>query len=249
MLTIAVEPDAKIGDTLLKEPALSAWARTRGERVNLWVPYHLRFFFAGHPDFTLLDERPEEFTPLHAWIAMEQACAKGAYFSTGYWHQLGMDAPGPWDRTGIKVYGAERSPPNGAAVVCPFAESCRGRREGPPNIMPPLDWWGPIVSGLGCPVVSLGSADDPPIPETANLRGWSLSHVLKELSYARAVIAVETGLLHMASAVTDRVVFLSCATPPTLCAPPGSGWRVVRAMTPDQFDVAEVLTAAREVGR
>lgn len=237
---------AKIGDTILQEPAIAAYARRTGVRPKWCLDDRLRPLFAGHPDIDVTDD-PTGGIELSCMKAFEWAVSRGRYFSEGYWHQLGLDGPAEGERTRIKVPALPSHFADPRVVLCPFCDCCRSREGGPANVCPPAEWWSSFYDAFGGSPVVLGREGSPKWdwPNVAYYYGFDLLHVLADLTDAKVVVSVETGLLHLASAVTDRIVFLSTATPQTLCVPPGATWKVIRAATPYDFDAAEVVAAVR----
>ncbi len=224
--------------------------RHTGVKAEWCLPEPVRSLLADHPDIVFTDD-PTGGIELSAPDAMTAACKHGVYFAAAYWLQTLEFLPGHAERLRIRTYsGLSDCFPLSVypeVVIVPFAASCMSLQGELANIMPSLDWWQPIVRAFP-EVACLASPEWPAIPGAVNLRDLTLVEALSVLAYAKVVITVETGLLHLASSVTDRIIYLSCATPVSLCTPPDAlgKWTVFHASRTDMFPVQVVIDAAKE---
>ncbi len=240
----------KLGDALLTEPAIAAYHRHTGVKAEWCLPEPVRSLLAGHPEIVFTDD-PTGGIELSATEAMLLACREGRYFTSAYFDQVLGYPPSDHDRLRIRTGCPFLFQPVGGGmpevVIVPFAASCASLQGEMANIMPPLHFWRDIVQAFP-EVACLASPEWPDIPGAVNLRDLTLVEALSVLAYAKVVITVETGLLHLASSVTDRVIYLSCATPVSLCTPPDAigKWTIFHASRTDMFPVHLVIDAAKE---
>lgn len=241
-LIIAVERGRLIGDSLLLEPALSAWAERHGGRVRLYNPLPSVPLFDCHPHITITSQPEAGAIELSCWSALLWSVAHRRYFAAGYFEPLGLPL-GPADRLHLRLFGPLPEvadvgiEPEHHVFIAPFSVSCMVHATGVADKTAPLAWWEPVIAESPLPVVSLGSATDPEVPGTINLRGLGLRTVAALLARARAFVTVETGLLHLAGAVCREIVYLNSATPPSLCIPPNPAThvQVIRARRPEDW--------------
>jgi ADP-heptose:LPS heptosyltransferase len=226
-----------IGDSVLKEPALFKLGQSTNQKIPCWIQPNLRPLFAGHSFIESIDDCPADAQELSCSEAMRWASHFGQPFAAGYFGQLGLPVE-PGDRLHFRLF-AELPPVVAPADIAfaTFARSCSG------NIRPPDAFWDALLERLGQPVLSLGAADDPELPGTINVRGMGLLDVAGLLANVKVLVSVETGLLHLANACCQRVVFLSSATPIHLCKPICPHVEVVRAFHPSLFSVDDTLSA------
>lgn len=224
----------KLGDLILQEPALSAL----GLPVQLYISSpEFRPLFKNHPAITCVDKPLPDGRELSPELAMTWATHNSTYFGLGYFQQLGID-PAHYRHQFRLFY---ELPPVSGGYIClaPFAHT--------DNACPGPDYWGTLLGNFRTPVVSLGGASDPEIPGSTSLRGLSWSAVCEVLAGCSLLISVETGILHLANACCQRVVFLSCATPRGFADPLAvPELAVVRSHAPN-WPVYDVKKAAKKM--
>jgi hypothetical protein len=244
-----------LGDTILIEPAMTAWSIVHGQAVKLCLDPENKAYeclFHHNPHIEVIpyqdkNTREEEVIVPDASAAFWDANGKNLPFAGGYFPQFGLKADPAKDRLYYKVFGLPKRQTYKGIVICPNARSCTSAvdRNHPPNIMATHEWWGPIVNvirSMGYGILDLGSDDDVAVPGVIPYHGHDFREVVETLNQADLAISVETGLLHLAGGIEGLpIIFLSSATPPFFSAPKGA--RVVRAKTPGRtdFDQNEVI--------
>ena len=221
MDTVFHSSPALIGDTLLTEPAITAYARSINKVVDLYVEPHMRSLYNNHPHINLLDEIKPESKMLDCSKAFTKAFQNNWYFGAGFFEQVGLEYV-PGMRCHFGLYGDPflRVPDKGKYIlIAPFGRTCSVHTTGIPNKTIHIEWWERLVEEIPNQVISLGSVEDPRIRNTINLRGIDLRTVAELMYDCRCLISIETGLLHLAAACCERVIYLNSATPSWFCAP------------------------------
>lgn len=231
----------RIGDSIIPEPALFAFASRHRKKVSLWTKYPE--LYEAHPWIETVEkphEKPD--VTLSAERAFQDAHWKRLPFTAGYFAQLDL-RPLPGDRLTYKYFPLQvpEDQKRSGILIAPFACSCLSHKGLSANITASLEWWDRLIGKIPEPVYSLGSKDDPPRPERSVLvRGIDLPRILQLMSKAKLLISVETGLLHFTTTTKIPTIFLSSATPVWFSRPPGA--TVIRAPKPN-WDQSEVLRA------
>lgn len=242
-----------MGDTILVEPAISAWSIANSVRARLELHPAIRQYeclFDHHQYIDIVRDvsgDEDEIKP-DTSAAFSFASGNGLPFAAGYFPQFGLTPDASRDRLHYKAFGLPERKARKYVCLCPHARSCDSARDPrySPNIRASAEFWSKVVDYIwGCRrvPVDLGSKDDVPIPRTISQHGHGLRFVCENwLLNAAAVVSVETGLLHLVGGLPGvPTIFLSAATPVSFAAPPDS--TVVRGKTqgrPD-FDADEVI--------
>lgn len=247
---LAVNIDGLIGDSILQEPALSAWATQHYTQVDAYVCPFIRPLFLHHPYIRLVDKPIPDGCTLLCTEAMAWALQNGLPFASGYFHQIGL-AVGKNDRLKFRIFSSDYNlcsvPNDRYIVIVPFARSATAFLTDHCNRTVPIIWWELLVKRLPYPVVSFGGVDDPPIFGTENYRGTDLLSTAHIMKGCTIYIGIETGLTHLAEAVCQRVVFLSSALPEWLLKPDVWDCRVVRAARPIEWSRDEVVSHVEDM--
>lgn len=219
-----------LGDTVMAEPAISAFCRRNRCCVGLYVNPEFRWFFEGFP-YVILANQPyvdPSFT-LSPSPAFTWAVAHEKPFAAGYFHQLGLeftDSDYPWYISPqLPSFAQFHSHGIPDVLIAPFARSCHSHKGGPRNLTADEAFWPAVIAGITqrfpeAKIASLGSKDDPEMRGTWSLRGRPWPQVTQWMSMAPLLITVETGILHLVRATeTPETIWLSCATPEFLSKP------------------------------
>lgn len=241
-----------LGDTILVEPAMTAWSKAHGgERVKLLLdsanlPY--RCLFEYNPAIEIIPyrdkhTREEEVIRPDASDAFWAAHHRRLPFAAGHLPAFGMEPDASWDRLHYRLFGLPKPSRNLKYVcLCPNARSCVNSIDPskPPNIKATPEWWVPILEFIlektDHDVYTIGPDDGMKLDGATNYCGKDFRAVAEFMNDSSLIISVETGLLHLAGGIPDGppIIFLSSATPIEFCAPIGS--MVARATTPGATD-------------
>jgi hypothetical protein len=258
----------KVGDTIVAEPALTAFAKQEKTKIFYDVDFTKKHedLFIGHPYIIpvprVLEVIKPDYEVSHS-KAFGISHAKMIPFGAGFFEQLGMNHEG--NRVHYNNYYIN-DPFNpviidkfvDSVVIVPNAYSCTSRDSTTgqpsslhrPNCQPPIAWWEPVLDSLRDHKVftlsSNSSWDWVRFPEIENVECPTLLYLLKALKSAKLLISVETGTLHLASATKTPTVFLSSATP-TVFAKPDTACRVVRSWYADEFRISETIKAIEDL--
>lgn len=239
----------RIGDTLLIEPGLTAWAEQANEKVQLYVTPGYEVLFEEHPLIqTVKEPFPLSDVYLCPSIAMRNAINMRLPFACGYFPQLNIQP-----RFGLRFHykafflkdKEQKEQKTNKIFIAPYARSCRSHQGLPANIEATTDWWEPIIDHLNKSnwrVYTLGDDQDPTLPGTEPFKGHSLRSVVEELAQASLLLTVQTSIVCMASAAKVKTVFLSSATAtPVWFASPDTRSEIVRASSPSLWDQNETI--------
>lgn len=239
----------KMGDCILAEPAINAAAIADGEPADVYVVPKYRFLFEGHPWIRLVDEpHAEPDVTTDSSIAYHGGHFGRIPFAAGYFTQFGLPVR-PSDRVHYERYRMRPVTRVNRIILSPFCLSC-GRFSGhEPNVTPPWSFWEPVIKAAPYPVFAIGHPVTPMIEWCTNIKTTddALHWLYDFINESRLLISVETGLLHLVSAMKIPTVFLSTATP-IVFAKPDTRCEVVRSeVGPKGFAPDAVIEAMRKL--
>lgn len=234
--------NARLGDGILIEPAISAWAEKHQDQVELYAnPIH-RPLFEHNPAIRLVDEPHAEpdIVP-NPTLALQFAWFLKVPFGAGYFQQFGLH---PHGRLHYEIFGEpfQETPERLERIlIVPYARSCSGHAGKKPNIQPSPEWWLPILERLPLPAYTMGTSDDATLPFTQPLKDLGFRQMVWEMRRSRLLISIETGPLHLASTAKVPTIFLSSATAIPV-SKPNTDCQVIRHATPE-WDQEKVIAA------
>ncbi len=254
----------KIGDTILMEPACDAYALANDCQIHLECDGRHAALFKGHPrvipvapgapalaDFTL--DTGKAFHWSH-----EHRLPHGA----GFFHQFGMDIQKGQRLHYRNFFSESVARFKDAILIVPFAHSCTSRDSttgalkpgARANLQPPMEWWEPIqrwTSTTPWDTFILCGNDtgwdwDHEWTGACVVRGLSFDETVVAMTFAKLLISVNTGLLHIASGTKTPTVYVCSGTPPNFSCP-DTRVAIVTGETADQIDAQAVVAAAKRL--
>ncbi len=255
---------AKVGDTIICEPSLTALAEREQRKIDFIVCFdkgHDELFY-GHPWINpihqTIRDKPFDYECLVS-DAFHEAHAKAIPFGAGMFTQFGLNHVGK--RVHYKNYEMDKFPKESLkdhpcynqVVIVPNGYSCTGRDSttgqpkpgARPNIQLPHHMWMEVLDAVPKDRKIFSISQDNPWDylkfDCAKIMDTtSFMEILKILQAAALIISVETGILHMCSSVKTNVIFLNAATP-SFFSTPNCPCKNVRGWYADEIRTSEVI--------
>ncbi len=260
----------KVGDTIVCEPALTALAEREQRKISFVVDFNNNHqeLFTGHPWIepigeTIRDRKSDYDANISD--AFHTAHAKCIPFGAGFFHLYGLNYEGK--RVHYKNYEIDKfsheslsdHPCYNAIVIVPNGYSCTSRDSttgqpkpnSRPNIQMPKEKWIELFKFFPKDRKVFSIAKDTAwdwlkFDDVPNLDTNSFIEILKILKAAALIISVETGILHMISAVNRPSIFLNAGTIPTFSKPAGPCKSVI-AYKADEFRITDIVRSMDEL--